>query len=371
MTRPIIREKLLLGPGPSNPAPSVLAALGQPTLGHLDPDFIAIMDETKDQLRAVMRTANTVTFPVSAPGSAGMEFIPVNFLEKGDTAVVAVNGVFGLRMANLTESMGIRTRRVEFEWGTPVDRDVLYAAIDDERPKLVHVVNGETSTGVYQHMAGIGDFVHQRGGLLSIDCVTSLSGMPVEIDDWGVDVAFSGTQKCIGCPPGLSPVTVSSRAVEVFNQRTTPVPSFLLNLGELLKYVGTGTGGVRSYHHTAPVNMIYALNEALRLILAEGLEARWARHQAAAEYLIGQLGSRGFSPLVEASSRLHPLTTVVLPEGLDEASIRSRLLTEADIEVGAGLGPFAGRIWRIGLMGENARTEVVDRLITALDRYLK
>ena len=370
MTDIEIREKLLLGPGPSNPAPRVLAALAQPTLGHLDPDFLAIMDETKDQLRAVMRTENAVTFPVSGTGSAGMEFITVNFLEPGDKAVVAIHGVFGLRMANLTESMGVETRRVEFEWGKPVDRDQLYAAIDEERPKLVHVVNGETSTGVYQNMAGIGDFTHHRDGLLSMDCVTSLSGMPVEVDQWGVDLAFSGTQKCLGCPPGLSPVTVSSRAVDVFKQRRTPVPSFYLNLAELLKYVGTGQGGARSYHHTAPVNMIYALREALALILEEGLEVRWARHQAAAEYLIDQLGQRGFEPLVEASSRLYPLTTVLLPEGLDDAAVRSRLLAQEDIEVGGGLGPLAGKIWRIGLMGENARTEVVDRLVQALDRCL-
>jgi alanine-glyoxylate transaminase/serine-glyoxylate transaminase/serine-pyruvate transaminase len=368
MTDIEIRKKLLLGPGPSNPAPRVLAALARPTLGHLDPDFLAIMDETKDQLRAVMRTDNAVTFPVSGTGSAGMEFIKVNFLEPGDKAVVAIHGVFGLRMANLTESMGVETRRVEFEWGQPIDRDQLYAAIDEERPKLVHLVNGETSTGVYQDMAGFGDFIHQRGGLLSMDCVTSLSGMPVEVDQWGVDLAFSGTQKCLGCPPGLSPVTVSSRAVDVFGERKTPVPSFYLNLTELLKYVGTGSGGARSYHHTAPVNMIYALREALALILEEGLESRWKRHQAAAEYLIDQLGQRGFKPLVEASCRLHPLTTVLLPDGLDDAAVRLRLLTEEDIEVGGGLGPLAGKIWRVGLMGENARPEVVDRLVQALDR---
>ncbi|MEZ5277817.1 MAG: alanine--glyoxylate aminotransferase family protein [Opitutaceae bacterium] len=365
-----IREKLLLGPGPCNPAPSVLKALAQPTLGHLDPDFIAIMDETKDQLRRIMRTTNPVTFAVSGTGSAGMEFIAVNFLEPGDRAVVAVHGVFGMRMANLTENMGVETRRVPFEWGKPVDRDVLFAAIDEVRPKLVHVVSGETSTGVYQDMAGMADFAHQRGALFSIDCVTSLSGMPVEIDLWGVDLAFSGTQKCLGCPPGLSPVTVSDRAVKSFENRRSPVPSFYLNLKELLAYVGTGRGGARAYHHTAPVNMVYALNEALRLILEEGLEARWQRHRAAAEYLIGQMKPLGFEPLVEASCRLHPLTTLRLPDGLDEAAVRGRLLKEDDIEVGGGLGPLAGKIWRIGLMGGNARPEVVDRLVTALKRQL-
>lgn len=370
MNKSSIREKLLLGPGPSNPARRVLEALARPTLGHLDPDFLAIMDETKDQLRSVMRTSNAVTFPLSGTGSAGMEFIAVNFLEPGDRAVVAVHGVFGLRMANLTESMGIETRRVAFEWGRPVDRDLLFAAIDEVRPRLVHVVSGETSTGVYQEMAGIGDFVHQHGALFSVDCVTSLAGMPVELDGWAVDVAFSGTQKCLGCPPGLAPVTVSPRGVEVFRARKSPVPSFYLNLKELLAYVGTGKGGSRAYHHTAPVNMVYGLNEALALILEEGLEARWKRHEEAAATLIEKMAPLGFLPLVDPSCRLHPLTTLRLPDGLDEAAVRARLLSQEGIEVGGGLGPLAGKIWRIGLMGENARTEVVDRLMSALNRQL-
>jgi alanine-glyoxylate transaminase / serine-glyoxylate transaminase / serine-pyruvate transaminase len=357
-------RKLLLGPGPSNVSDRVLAALSMPTLGHLDPDFLHIVEECKAMLRQVFGTRNEVTFPVSGTGSAGMEFALLNFLEPGDHVLVAVNGVFGTRLANLADRLGARTTRLEFPWGTAVNRDLLAAKAEELRPQLICVVNGETSTGVYQDMAGLGEIARHNGALLVVDCVTSLAGMPVELDKWGADIAYSGTQKCLSCPPGLAPVSVSERALEVFRRRRTPVPSFYLDLGELLKYLGTGA--TRAYHHTAPVNMVYALHQALAEVIEEGLPARFARHQAAATHLIRKLEPLGFRPLVKEADRLHPLTTLLLPEGCDEAALRRRLLQEHRIEVGSGLGPLSGKVLRIGLMGTNATRTTVEILAACL-----
>ena len=357
-------QKLLLGPGPSNVPARVLAAMSMPVLGHLDPDFIAIMEECKASLRTVFGTTNDITFPVSGTGSAGMEFALVNFVEPGDRVLVAVNGVFGTRLANLADRLGADTTRLESEWGTAVDKKALAARAEEIRPKLVCVVNGETSTGVYQDMTGIGDIAHDNGALLVVDCVTSLAGMPVELDAWGADVTYSGTQKCLSCPPGLSPISVSPRALEVFKARKTPVPSFYLDLEEILKYVGTGT--TRAYHHTAPISMVYALHQALAAVIEEGLPARYARHQAVAQHLIAKMGKLGFSPLVREGDRLHPLTTLKLPDGMDEAALRRGLLSEHRIEVGSGLGPLAGKVWRIGLMGANANKTNVEILAACL-----
>ncbi|MDQ3814788.1 MAG: alanine--glyoxylate aminotransferase family protein [Armatimonadota bacterium] len=357
-------QKLLLGPGPSNVSARVLSAMSMPVLGHLDPDFIAIMEECKAMLRTVFGTSNEITFPVSGTGSAGMEFAFVNFVEPGDQVLVAVHGVFGQRMANLADRLGARTTRLEFAWGTAIDKSALAAKAEKIKPKLVCIVNGETSTGVYQDMSGLGDIAHENGGLLVVDCVTSLAGMPVELDAWGADVTYSGTQKCLSCPPGLSPVSVSPRALDVFHARKTPVPSFYLDLDEILKYVGTGTA--RAYHHTAPISMIYALHQALAAVLEEGLPARYARHREAAQYLIAKMGKLGFSPLVKESDRLHPLTTLKLPDGIDETALRRRLLAEHRIEVGSGLGPLAGQVWRIGLMGTNANKTNVEILAACL-----
>ncbi len=357
-------QKLLLGPGPSNVSPRVLGALSKPTLGHLDKDFLAIMEECKTMLRQVFRTENEVTFPVSGTGSAGMEFAMVNFLEPGDPVVVAINGVFGVRLANLADRLGAETTRVEFPWGQEIDKQVLADRVSEAKPKLLCVVNGETSTGVYQSMDGLSQMAHDNGALLLMDCVTSLGGMPVDLDAWGVDIAYSGTQKCLSCPPGLSPVSVSPRALESFQKRSRPVPSFYLDLGEILKYIGRQSH--RAYHHTAPINMVYALHQALSEVLEEGLEPRFARHKAAAQQLIREFQPLGFTPLVTESARLHPLTTLRFPEGFDEASVRSRLLDEYDIEIGAGLGPLAGQIWRIGLMGTNANRKSVEFLTACL-----
>ena len=357
-------EKLLLGPGPCNVSPAVLDAISRPLVGHMDPDFFQTMESVKTLLRSVMKTDNKVTFPVSATGSAGMEFLLVNFLEPGDKIVVGVNGVFGGRIAALSEKLGAKVIKVEQAWGRAIDNEDFIRTIKSERPKIVAVVSGETSTGVYQPMDGIGDACRDAGSLLFVDCVTSLAGMPVELDAWGVDLAFSGTQKCLGVPPGLAPVTVSDRAIEVFGERKNPTPSFYFDLNAILAYVDAEGG--RSYHHTAPINMVFALEAALKEIMEEGLEARYARHADAAAYLCDSLAPFGFSPIVPEGERLNPLTTLNLPEGFDEAGIRGKLLKEHRIEVGAGLGPLSGKIWRIGLMASNASRDSIDRLVEAL-----
>ncbi|MCB1120571.1 MAG: alanine--glyoxylate aminotransferase family protein [Verrucomicrobiae bacterium] len=355
---------LLLGPGPCNPSKEVLDALAAPTLGHMDTEFLALVDETKSYLRQVMRTKNRVTFPVSGTGSSGMELLLLNFLEPGDKLVVGVNGVFGGRVANLARRLGAEVTEVNQEWGRAVDNEAFIAAIRRVEPKVAMLVNGETSTGVYQSMEGIADAVHACGGLLMMDCVTSLAGMPVEIDGWGVDIAFSGTQKCLSVPPGLAPVTISERAVERFNKRKIPAPTFYFDLEQLLKYIDGSAG--RSYHHTPPVNMIYGLHTGLRQILDEGLENRWKRHADAANYLIQEVASLGFEPFVPEEERLNPLTTLTLPAGLNEAAMRGQIRMNHHIEIGAGLGPMAGKIWRIGLMGNNANPGSVDQLVEAL-----
>jgi alanine-glyoxylate transaminase / serine-glyoxylate transaminase / serine-pyruvate transaminase len=362
------RHKLLLGPGPSNVSDRVLGALSMPTLGHLDRDFLDIMESCKAMLREVFQTTNEVTFPVSGTGSAGMELALVNFVEPEDRVVVAVHGVFGQRLANLADRLGARTTRLEFPWGEAVDKETLAAKVAEVKPKLVCVVNGETSTGVYQDMEGLGAMAHRNGTLLVVDCVTSLGGMPVRLDEWEADIAYAGTQKCLSCPPGLAPVSVSPRALEVFHARRTPVPSFYLDLGEILKYLGSGT--TRAYHHTAPVNMVYALHQALCEVLEEGLADRWRRHQATARHLIDRVNSLGLCPLVAEPARLHPLTTLLVPSGIDEAAVRQKLLAEHGIEIGSGLGPLAGKVWRVGLMGTNATRTNVELLFACLGDVL-
>lgn len=373
MSKPITplfpNEKLLLGPGPCNVSPRVRSAMNQPLLGHLDADFIGIMEECKTHLREVFRTENEITFPVSGTGSAGMEFCLVNWIEPGDRVLVGVNGVFGTRLANLADRLGADTTRLEFEWGAPVDKEVLAARADELKPKLICVVNGETSTGVYQNMDGIGEIARDCGALLLVDCVTSLAGMPVELDIWGADLVYSGTQKCLASPPGLSPVSVSPRALERFRARKNPVPSFYLDLGEILKYVGSGNAA-RAYHHTAPISNLFALHQSLCEVLEEGLEKRIARHREAAEYLIAKMSALGLEPIVEQSARLHPLTTLRAPEGVEEAKVRTQLMQKHHIEIGAGLGPFAGKIWRIGLMGHNANKTTVEVLAACLGDVL-
>lgn len=355
-------ERLLLGPGPCNVSAAVREALARPLVGHLDPAFLELLDDLQRMLAQLFRApAGSLVLPISGTGSAGMEACLVNLLEPGDALLVGVNGVFGERMAAIGERCGARVERVEAEMGEIVAPERLVAEIEARRPDVVALVHAETSTGVAQPVAEIARAARAAGALLVLDCVTSLSGMDVRMDDWQVDAAYSGTQKCLACPPGLSPLAFGPRALERLERRTRPVQSWYLDLSLIGRYFGEK----RVYHHTAPISMIYALHEALTRVLHEGLEARFARHRRAHERLVAGLEPLGFRWLVAPDQRL-PMLNTVLPPGSDEAKTRRRLLDECDIEIGGGLGSLAGRVWRIGLMGENARPEVVDRLLTAL-----
>lgn len=362
-----IREILLLGPGPSTTAPEVYRALGLPTLGHLDPTFIGIMDRTKALLQELARTRNAVTFPVSGTGSAGMETAFVNFIEPGDRVLILINGVFGTRMKDVAERLGARVDTLDFEWGTPVIPEMVKAQLEREKYDLVAVVHAETSTGVANPIAEIADLVRPTGALFLVDSVTGLGGMPVEVDQWGVDIFYSGTQKCLACPPGLAPFSASDRAVARLKARKSKVPNWYLDLSMIVNY---WEGAKRAYHHTAPINMIYGLYAALHRVVSEGQESVFARHTAAHEQLVAGLDSMGLEMLVAPGSRLPMLNAVKVPAGVDEAAVRARLLAEHQIEIGAGLGPLAGKIWRIGLMGYNARPDVVDRVLGALRAVL-
>jgi alanine-glyoxylate transaminase/serine-glyoxylate transaminase/serine-pyruvate transaminase len=364
-----IPPRLLLGPGPSNVPPRVLAALAQPLLGHLDPAFLAIVEELQARLRRLFGTRNELTLPLSATGSAGMEACLANLLEPGDGAVIGVAGVFGERMCDVAARIGARVTRVETEPGTALDPDAMAAAIARERPRAVAFVHAETSTGVLQPVEEIAAAARAAGALLVLDCVTSLGGMPLALDAWGVDAAYSGTQKCLSCPPGLSPASFSPRAALRVRGRARPVQSWYLDIGLLSGYFGRE----RVYHHTAPISAIYGLAEGLRIVEEEGIEARAARHREAARQLLAGLRPFGFEPLVAEAVRLPMLSAVRLPERViaaGEAPLRRRLLERHGIEVGGGLGKLAGSIWRIGLLGENARLACVERLLGALREEL-
>ncbi len=355
-------ERLLLGPGPCNVSVSVREALARPLIGHLDPAFLALLDDLQQMLMRVFRAEpGSLALPISGTGSAGMETCLVNLLEPGDTLLVGVNGVFGERMSAIGERCGARVLRVEAEMGQIVPLDRMIAEIRSARPKVVALVHAETSTGVAQPIEAIAAAARASGALLVLDCVTSLSGMDVRLADWQVDAAYSGTQKCLACPPGLSPLVFGPRALERLERRRTPVQSWYFDLSLIGRYFGEK----RVYHHTAPISMLYALHAALARALEEGLEARFRRHRDAHERLVAGLEGLGFRMLVEPAHRL-PMLNAVLPAVADETATRRRLLEEHDIEIGGGLGKLAGRIWRIGLMGENARPEVVERLLGAL-----
>jgi alanine-glyoxylate transaminase/serine-glyoxylate transaminase/serine-pyruvate transaminase len=354
-----LHDRVLMGPGPSNPYPEVMQALTRPVLGHLDPEFLALLDETCDRLRAVFRTANPLTLPISGTGSAGMEAAFVNVVGPSDVVVVGVNGLFGERMCDVAARCGAEVVRVDEEWGSAVAPQRLLDA--HPSPKVIAVVHAETSTGVRNDIAPLG--AAKGDALLLVDCVTSLGGIPVEIDGWDVDIAYSGTQKCLGVPPGLSPFTASERARERFVERSQ---SWYLDLTMIGDYVG----GTRKYHHTAPVSMVYALHAGLGVVLDEGLEAAWARHEDCGRALQEGLEKLGLVLLAEDGHRLPELTTVWLPEGLDEAAARRRLLTDFGIEVGGGVGPLAGKAWRIGCMAHTARRRNVALLLRALEEVL-
>jgi alanine-glyoxylate transaminase/serine-glyoxylate transaminase/serine-pyruvate transaminase len=363
-----VREVLLMGPGPSCVPPQVYEALARPTMGHLDPRFIAIMDQIKELLRQVIHTKNELTIPISGTGSAGMETCFVNLVEPGDRVLILVNGVFGVRMADVAGRLGADVDTLEFEWGTAVDLDAVRQKLTEGSYAVVAIVHAETSTGVCNPVAEVGQLVAPTGALYLVDTVTSLGGIPVTMDDWHCDALYSGTQKCLSCPPGLAPVSFSQRAVDKLRARKNKVPNWYLDLTLLTAY---WDGAKRVYHHTAPVNMLYALDQALLCIVEEGLERVHDRHLAAHRQLVDGLEALNLEMLVRAESRLPMLNTVKVPEGVDEAAIRRRLLEQHDIEIGAGLGPLAGKVWRIGLMGHTARSQNVDRFFKALTMSLQ
>ncbi len=358
-------QRVLMGPGPSNVHPRVLAAMARPTVGHLDPWFSGFMEDLKELLRMALRTRNALTFPVSAPGSAGMETCFVNLVEPGDKVVVVVNGVFGKRMVENVVNCGGVPVAVEFEWGTTVDPARIDEALQAHPDtKILAFVHAETSTGVAADAAAISDIGRRHGCLTLMDAVTSVAGIPVEVDGWQIDAVYSGTQKCLSCPPGLSPVSFSERAVAAVRARKTPVQSWFLDLTKVMAY-WDGSGG-RSYHHTAPVNALYGLHESLVMLAEEGIENSWARHAAMHQELKAGLEGLGLEFLVPAESRLPQLNAVKVPDGIDEAAVRAHVLQRYGLEIGAGLGALAGKIWRIGLMGQTAQRSSVTLCVEAM-----
>ena len=358
--------RLLLGPGPSNAHPRVLQALGMRQVGHLDPRFIAMMNEVQSLLRYAWQTDNVLTIPVSGTGSAAMEATLANTVEPGDVVVVGCNGYFGERLVDMAGRYGADVRRLEKPWGEVFSPEELQAALATHRPAILALVHAETSTGALQPLEGVGEWCHAQDCLLLVDTVTSLGGVPLFLDAWGVDMSYSGTQKCLSCPPGLGPLTLGPRALDKLNRRTTKVPNWYLDLSLVRKYWGKE----RSYHHTAPINMNYAFREALRLVAEEGLEARWARHLEHATLLWEGLADLGLECHVEPAYRLPSLTTVRVPEGVDAKAVARQLLEGYNIEIAGGLGQLAGKVWRIGLMGFNSRRENVALLLEALRRVL-
>jgi alanine-glyoxylate transaminase/serine-glyoxylate transaminase/serine-pyruvate transaminase len=338
-----------------------------PLVGHLDPQFAALMDETQELLRYVFQTENRLTLAISGTGSAGMETVVVNLIEPGDRMLVCINGVFGERMKDVAERAGATVTSIERAYGEVFDPDEVKTAVERVRPKLVGIVHAETSTGAWQPIEEIAKVVHQAGALLALDTVTSLAGVPVEIDAWDIDAVYSGTQKCLSCPPGLAPISFGPRAVAALNQRKAKVQSWYLDLTMIQRYWGSD----RFYHHPAPVSMNYALREALVMVAEEGLEARFARHALHGQALHAGLAAMGMSLATVPGHRLPQLTCVLIPEGIDDLAVRRRLLKDWGIEIGGGLGPFKGKAWRIGLMGHSARQSNVTLVLSALETCLR
>ncbi len=358
--------RTLMGPGPSDIHPSVLEALGRKTLGHLDPAYLQIMDQLQTMLRAVMQTSNPMTFAVSGTGSAGMEAAVVNLVQPGDSMVVGVNGVFGGRMVDVATRAGAQVTKMERPWGEVFSVDEVRDAIRKASPRVVGIVLAETSTGAWQPIEEIAQVVRESGAMLVVDAVTGLGGLPVDTDAWGIDVLYSGTQKCLSCPPGLAPISFSPRAVEHILQRKTKVQSWYLDVSMLAAY----WGGDRVYHHTAPINMTYALHEALRLVLEEGLPACFARHALNHRALKAGLAALDIHYTAAEGHQLPMLNAVRIPAGIDDAKVRNGLLHRFGIEIGGGLGAFKGQVWRIGLMGYGSRQANVLTFLAALEQLL-
>ncbi|PHR99097.1 MAG: alanine--glyoxylate aminotransferase [Blastopirellula sp.] len=358
--------RTLMGPGPSDIHPNVLAAMAKPTVGHLDPYYLKVMDELQGMLRQLFRTENAMTFAVSGTGSAGMEATVVNLVEPGDNVVVCVNGVFGKRLADVATRAGGNVTVVEKPWGEVFTADDLKETIAATKPKLVAIVMAETSTGAWQPIEEISELVHNAGAMLLVDAVTSLGGVAVEVDKWNIDAIYSGSQKCLSCPPGLAPVSFSAKAMETIMNRKTPVQSWYLDVSLLANYWGEN----RVYHHTAPINMSYGLHEAVRLILEEGLDNCFARHLKNHQALAAGLSAIGIEYTAAEGHRLPMLNAVKVPEGIEDTVIRKGLLNQFGIEIGGGLGAFAGKVWRIGLMGYAARQNNVLLFLAALEQLL-
>ena len=358
-------ERILMGPGPSDVSARVLQALGSPTIGHLDPEYLAIMDDTRQMLRDVFRTSNELTLAVSGTGSAGMEACVCNLVESGDDVIVCVNGLFGTRMKDVAERYGATVHAIEKPWGEIIETSEVEAVLQQTpNCKWLGIVHAETSTGAHQPLEEISQLVHDAGAMLVVDTVTSLGGMDVRVDDWQIDACYSGTQKCLSCPPGLAPVSFSPRAVESMEQRNSKVTSWYLDMAMLRNYWGSD----RVYHHTAPINMTYALREALAIVLEEGLDRRIQRHRINHLALRAGLEAMGMSYI--PSHSLCTLNAVNVPDGVDDGATRKQLLEEFGIEIGAGLGPFKGRAWRIGLMGHSSSRRHVTLVLSALETLM-
>jgi alanine-glyoxylate transaminase / serine-glyoxylate transaminase / serine-pyruvate transaminase len=360
--------RYLMGPGPSDVNSRVSRAMAKPMIGHLDPQFIQMMDEVMEMTRELFQTKNQLTSVISATGTAGMETCLVNLLEHGDTAIVCTGGAFGNRMCDIVERCGAKLVRIDAPWGKPIEPSQVKEALKNCKPKLVAIVHAETSTGVLQPLEEISKLVHEAGALLVVDAITSLGGTPVKVDEWGIDAIYSCTQKCISAPPGLSPVSFSPNALKAIDSRKSKVQSFYLDISLLRNY---WTGAKRVYHHTGPISMVYSIHEALRIVFEEGLEARIARHKQNHLKLRDGLEALGFEFVVAPEYRLPMLNAVKIPAGFDDATVRSRLLNEYNIEIGAGLGEFAGKVWRIGLMGESCTVNHINMLLAAFKQIMR
>ena len=359
-------QRILLGPGPSMADPRVLRAMAAPLVGHLDPTFIKLMDQIQELLRYLFQTENELTLPISGTGTAAMEACVANIIEPGDSVLICINGYFGIRLTEMAKIYGAEVETISRPWGEVFSADDVKAALEKRAAKVVMIVHGETSSGAMQPMKEIAKVVHEYGGLLLVDTVASLGGVPFKVDEIGVDICYTGSQKCLSCPPGIGPITFGPRAVEALDNRSTPVANWYLDLTRLRDYWGSA----RKYHHTAPISSNYALYEGLRLVAEEGLEARWARHRRMAELLWDGLEAIDMTMHVPLQYRLASLTTVRIPNGVDELAIRRQLLTDYNIEMAGGLGELGGKVWRIGLMGYSAREENVLLLLAALEKLM-
>jgi len=362
-------NRILMGPGPSNVHPRVLEAMSRPTIGHLDPKFIEQMDEIKELLKYAFRAKNEVTFAVSGPGSVGMETCLVNLVEPGSKVLVCINGVFGGRMKSIVERCGAVPIVVSVPWGRAIDPNLFEDTLKKNKDiNICSFVHSETSTGAKSDIKTLTEIAHKYNCLVIADTVTSLGGIPLLIDEWNIDVSYSGSQKCLSCPPGLSPVTFNERAIEFIKSRKTQVQSWFMDLNLILSYWGGSSK--RAYHHTAPINSLYALHESLLLLKEEGIENSWKRHKSNGEKLVQELGKIGLKPFVKEEERLPQLTSVNFPEGIDETKVRKSLLDDYNIEIGAGLGELAGKVWRIGLMGYSSNEENIITCVNALKNIL-